>query len=664
MGFWDFLTGSRTSGAIGGPAQGSEVDYAWFTPRVEYLSGNEWSDRIREELEEVRGMSPARMWRTQPHLRTVLSFLGRNVAQLGLQTFQIVSETDRVRDRGNPFAQALRNPGDRMTSYDLIFALTVDKMLYDVAYWIPWMDKTGKWHIRRIPPSWVSPLDRDAFGVTKFRIALKGGSVDVTPDQIIVFGGYSPTSLDGCSPAIDALKETLVEQMESSKYRSQVWRRGGRASAVLKRPLEAPAWTPDQAERFREDWYANYTGDGPRAGGTPLLEDGMELQKIDFSAHEQQWAEGYKLSFNTVAAIFHVNPTMVGQLDNANYSNVREFRRMLYGDTLGPYLAEAEAVFNTFVLPFMGIDPDVVYAEFNIGEKLQGSFEEQAGVMSTMVGAPIMTRNEGRARFNLPALPEGDALVTPLNVLVGGQASPQDSGTQNETAGSAARGPVHVKSRAEPSYEQKVAEVVGAFFKRQESAVRSRLGTKDAEDWWDEERWNSELSDDLYALSLLVTKQVASKTLDAIGFSPDEFDEERTYAWLKEVSARSAGSLNETTKAKLQEALSEDDPDSKVDAVFAAQDSRATMVAVSTVTLLSGFASTEAAKQTLGDAGTKTWVTGSNPRADHAALDGETVLLSENFSNGAAWPGDGSALGAEDIANCNCELQINTGTDS
>jgi hypothetical protein len=275
-----------------------------------------------------------------------------------------------------------------------------------------------------------------------------------------------------------------------------------------------------------------------------------------------------------------------------------------------------------------------------------------------------MTRNEGRARFNLPALPEGDALVTPLNVLVGGQASPQDSGTQNETTGSASRGQLHVKSRAEPTYEQKVAEVVGAFFKRQESVVRSRLGSKDGEDWWDEERWNSELSDDLFALSQLVTKQVASKTLEGIGFSPDEYDPDVTLAWLREVSDRSSQSLNQATKDKLAEALSSDDPEANTDAVFAAQDSRATMVAVSTVTLLSGFASTEAAKQTLGEAGTKTWVAGSNPRPEHAQLDGETVLLSENFSNGAAWPGDGSALGAEDLANCNCELQINTGTDS
>ena len=39
-----------------------------------------------------------------------------------------------------------------------------------------------------------------------------------------------------------------------------------------------------------------------------------------------------------------------------------------------------------------------------------------------------MTADEARARFNMPSL-GGDAaqLVTPLNVLVGGQASPRDS---------------------------------------------------------------------------------------------------------------------------------------------------------------------------------------------------------------------------------------------
>jgi HK97 family phage portal protein len=609
------------------------------------------------------------MWKQQPHLRTVVDFVARNCAQLGLHVFERVNETDRRRSRDNGFAQAIGDPGDGLTTYDLLFALFGDKLLYDRAYWFPYVDKDGIRRMRRLPPAWVSAKKRNAFNVEVFQVSMPGGTVDLPRERVIVFGGYSPTDPAGASPTVEALKETLAEQMEATKYRAQTWKRGGRVSAVIKRPQGAK-WTDKQAERFREDWYANYTGDGPRAGGTPILEDGMELERIDFSAEQQQWAEGVKLSFASVASAFHVNPTMVGILEDANYSNVREFRRMLYGDTLGPYLAQAEAVINTFALRLCGTDPAVFYAEFNIAEKLQGSFEEQAAVLSTSVGGPWMLRSEARARLNLPAVEGMDQPIIPLNVLIGGQASPTDSGSQNTVPDSPPqergyRLPVkalpRVKTRADATVEEKVAQHMRAFFKRQEAVVRSKLGSKADEEWWDEERWDGELTHDLLALSRLVTQQVAASTLKAIGFEPDVYDEEVTLAWLAEVARRSATSLNATTRDKIAAALAdEDSPQEKLDNVFAAQESRAAQVATTTVTMLSGFAAVESTKQAVGEEkATKTWVAGSNPRASHAAMDGETVLLSEDFSNGAAWPGDGRALGAEDLADCNCELQIN-----
>jgi phage portal protein BeeE len=88
-----------------------------------------------------------------------------------------------------------------------------------------------------------------------------------------------------------------------------------------------------------------------------MLEDGMTLSRVDFSAHDMQFIEGSRLALNTVASVYHVNPTMIGLLDNANYSNVREFRRMLYGDTLGPDHCQIEDRLNTFLVPQAGHPP-------------------------------------------------------------------------------------------------------------------------------------------------------------------------------------------------------------------------------------------------------------------------------------------------------------------
>jgi hypothetical protein len=69
-----------------------------------------------------------------------------------------------------------------------------------------------------------------------------------------------------------------------------------------------------------------------------------------------------------------------------------------------------------------------VYVEFNLAEKLRGASEEQAVQLQTSVGGPYMTRNEARARLNLPHLEGADDLIVPLNVTQGGQASTTDSG--------------------------------------------------------------------------------------------------------------------------------------------------------------------------------------------------------------------------------------------
>jgi HK97 family phage portal protein len=642
VGFWDNLL--RRSQPV-----------AFFTPNVNYLGADEIQGMM------LGNLTPAQMWSTQPHLRTVVSFLARNIAQLGLHGFERDGE-DRKRDRTSPFSATMRRPNADQTAFDLVYGLVGDIALYDRAYWLilPDAESPSGWQFRRLPPAWVTPIPRDAFGFKSYSVlAPEGNAVEVSADQVLAFTGYHPSSARKGSPTIESLKETLQEQIEASKYRSQVWKRGGRVSAVIQRPKDAPQWSPEAMKQFREDWYSKYTGDGPKAGGTPILEDGMTLNRVDFNAQEQQFVEAAKLSFSTVASAFHVNPTMVGILDNANYSNVREFRRMLYGDTLGPLIAQIEDRINTFLLPQLGMDSEKYYVEFNIAEKLQGSFEEQAAVMSTLVGRPIMTADEGRAKFNLPAL-GGDAagLVTPLNVLVGGQASSRDSGSQNEAGAASALAPsakatTWSLAKAAPTDQQRerLTQVLDSFFARQGKSVLSAIGA--GSDWWDAERWDGELSDDLFKVSHTVADILGKSEAKRLGFDSG-YDADRTVEFLRKVAQRQAATINETTKDQVQSQLdsTEGDPASVFgDSAVA----RSAGIASGLATFIAGFASHEAAKQiafNTGASATKTWITGPNPRPEHAALDGQTVEIDEQFSNGADWPGDDGEPG------CNCTVDV------
>jgi hypothetical protein len=262
-----------------------------------------------------------------------------------------------------------------------------------------------------------------------------------------------------------------------------------------------------------------------------------------------------------------------------------------------------------------------------------------------------MTANEARARLNLPSVEGGDELVTPLHVLVGGQASPRDSAPK-----------AHVKAigaadgRLREQHERKWSEALARHYRRQEAAIVSRVGKGLKADiggvWYDEDRWNEELTADLYRLNLLTAMAFAAFVVEQTG---QAVSEERMQAWLFEHSRIQAEYINEATRDELENALRDPDPLAAVKAVFAtALGVWALQRAVSAVTTAASFGRTEAA----GAAGLrkKTWrVTSSNPRPGHAAINGETVGIREKFSNGLRWPGDPQGT-ADDNANCKCEV--------
>lgn len=598
---------------------------------------------------QITGMGPEQLWRTQPHLRILVTFLARNIAQLGLHTFQRVSDTDRRRLRDDPVALLFGRPNPNQTAYELIYGLVADLALYDVAYWaIGTADSPSGFSLTALPPAWTTAHGGNLLAPGYVVVKPPNGTTETKIDasSLLIFHGWNPDKPYSGSSPIEALRSLLQEQIHAWAYRNQVWERGGRASSVITRPADAPMWSPDAQDRFKADWQARWAGDGPNAGGTPILQDGMTLSKMSFSAREDDWVNVSKLSLATVASVYHVNPTMVGLLDNANYSNVREFRRMLYGDTLGPVMAQIEDRVNTFLVPRV-TGTAGVYVEFNIGEKLQGSFEEQAAALQSATGRPWMTANEARAKVNLPALPDEDAnsLITPMNVTVGGQASPTDSAPKSRS--------VLVKARAD-EYDSDAEKTLRKFFKRQQAVVLSAIGAKDAGDWWDGDRWDAELATDLYVLALGLTKTVSAAVLKGAGEAPDLYDVERTVAWLKAVVGSRAANINQATKTQIDDALK--GGAAPADVFTKAGEIRAPSSAVSLVSAFSGFATTEVARQRGGDTATKTWETGPKARLSHASMNGETVGIDESFSNGLNWPGDYG--NADEVAGCNCSCSV------
>jgi HK97 family phage portal protein len=368
----------------------------------------------------------------------VTEFIARNIAQVGLHAFTKDDNDDRTRlPADRRLTRLLKSPSPVATPYDFQHDMALDLCLWE-RFAALIVEKNGELELVRLPPNmWKFTRDYLHRPRSICRVKADKSIVEVPLSECLWFDGYPDA---GPSP-MQSLADLLAEERESSKYRRELWENGGRWPGWLERPADAPPWsTPREPggksgrDRFKEA-LDEYAAGGDRAGKIPLWEDGIKYHEAQYGITPEsgQQLETRKFSIAEVSSFFHLPPVFAGLLDDANYSNVNAYREILYNDVLGTWFQRIQQGYNARLLPHpLVVAAMLDYVEFNVGEKLRMSFDQQAKIFQTATGGPIMTRNEARKRLNLPELDGADELIVPMNVTEGGQASPTDSGTQNE----------------------------------------------------------------------------------------------------------------------------------------------------------------------------------------------------------------------------------------
>ena len=617
-----------------------------------------------EENPHVDGITARQLYATQANLHAVVSFLSNSVAQLPLKVYLRQEENERERDRTSAAAKLLYKPNADQTAYEMWEAVMTELLLMGVAtlWLLPDPDSESGYQLRLIPKEWIMDTERHTnYAPDKLRITAGTGSyLDIPKTEFVQFRMYSPGNPGGYQSPISALEQTLSEQMQADKFRTQIWRSSGRFNAYLTRPANVQQWDDQTRKRFIDTFREAWGAGGSNAGKMPLLEDGMEIKPYQFNAQQAQYAETKQLSREDVAAAYHVNPSLIWHTNTQTYASSKDNARALYSECLGPILQMLQQRINTFLLPMVGADPRT-YVEFDLKEKLKGSFEERASIIQASVGGPWMTRNEARADNNMPPIDGGDELIVPLNVIEGGQASPQDTHMEPQKMRKKSEAEkLRVKGRSTEAEEKQMAEILQKFWKRQSAAVLPKIGAKSAR-WWNADRWNDELTDDIEPLINEIADRHGKEAADAIG---SEYRTEQTRKYLHEMAKGRATAINDSTYKRLQEALDDDDDEENTPAhVFEVRESKDSETFGRSLAIgVAGWAVTHEAPQQAEQQGVhktieKRWITGFNPRPEHAAMNGEVVLIDEAFSNGCYWPGDESG-DPDTTCGCNCSTEV------
>lgn len=364
-------------------------------------------------------------------LREVVDFIATHIASLPLKVYKRLPDGGRERVRTGPLAELLANPSGNpaISPYAFWLSLITDGLLADRYLAVQVEGHDGAPHLKRIPPRrWsVTSDDFDEITGVKVQIAGQTSKYDIHKDTILLGVGYSYAGAKG-SPKRARLKDVLKEYEASVEYRRNINKRGIQAPLVIER--DRP-WPDEQsAQRFRQSMRAFVHG-GASTGGGMLLEDGMKANQLtSFKPIDVADLDARDKVKIDVANAYGIPPELLG-IREGNFSNLTAFKNMLYGTYLDPYIVAFEQTLNWCLRDRIYTYDKGVYVEFDREGQLRGDPIAQYQALSTATGRPFLTTNEARELLNKPNLPEGDGLVTPLNVLVGGQTSPQDGMTES-----------------------------------------------------------------------------------------------------------------------------------------------------------------------------------------------------------------------------------------
>lgn len=603
----------------------------------------------------VAGMSIRGVWESQPSVRKVVSFMASTVAALPWRVYR-AEDGGRERLHDSPAETLVRRPTRFTSSADLVTGLALDWLLYGSACAVL-VDE----EIVRVPAPLLM-LSTDVFGRVNDVATVAGGeTVSLSDLPVALMHGWDPDGSGAVAP-VRTLRALLAELSEAEGWRRRMWTDVPRVSAQVTRPKDAPRWSDEKRERFLQamaDFKSSTSG-----GSIPVMEDGMKLESAPQVQPDLSSASSVRtLTDIEVAGYFGVPPELLGMRE-ANYGGYAALRRDLYTRVLGPLIGRIEDALNAEIVPALAGGDTAVYGMLDRTEAQDGTLLERVQALQSATGGPVMTRAEARERLDLPYLEGTEELIVPLNVIQGGQASPTDSGSQNLNGSDTNQLDHRQQDGAAEegkSLVPKARMVLKAVTSRPSPSILEQMRRA----YVDELQRGGLSEATVEALADRIEPFLAEQAIEAAngvilrsGTGTETIGRGAIRNYIRRMAEGKADAAVEAAM-RLLGAVSGDD---------AAQDTaretiedilsedRLGLWADASTKDATGFGSQEGARRS--GAVKKMWVHNgsSHPRADHAAMNGETVDMDDTFSNGMRWPHDWGGGDADDIVGCNCDI--------
>lgn len=343
-----------------------------------------------------------------PAVACAVSLISETIGALPVKLYDRETK-DALTD--HPAYRLVHDEANEWTSAaELRESLTTDALLHGAGH--AQVIRTGDgtpYELHRLEPGKVQQ-NFEPDGEPFYLVSTDAGQVRMSYRDVLrieAFGGASPVTLG---------REAISLALSFESHIGGIFANGGRPSGVIK---AQKVMDVDAKKKVASSWFA--THGGSKAGGTAILDEGMDYTPLSMTLADTQFAENRLEQIREIARVFRVPPTMLFELSRGTWSNTEKMARQFYNITLKPWLTDwAWAYARCLLTPE---ERASAYVEAVTDDLLRTDTAARATAFGQYRGMGVMTANEVRAAQNLPPLVGGDTLENPYTTTSKEQAA-------------------------------------------------------------------------------------------------------------------------------------------------------------------------------------------------------------------------------------------------
>lgn len=361
-----------------------------------------------------------------------IRLLSETVATLPFQMFERRGGNQRVDAGDHPLYELLHNaPNADMTAVSFWQAYVAHMLTSGFGAGEKIFSGNRLVAINLLPSHRLSATRASKTGSLTYQLIEYDGTVREIPEsRIWITPAFSLDGRLGLSPiryGAGVFSTALAADESAGRW----FGNGMRPAGALKTDKVLNA---TQREELRTNIADKFAG-ALNAGKTLVLEAGMSYESISIPPEEAQLLETRAFGIEEVCRWFNVPPIMVGHSEKVSAwgTGIEQIVIGFITFSLRPWLTRIEqSVTRSLLLP---AERKALYGQFNVEGLLRADSAGRASFYSTMAQNGAITRNEIRAKENLPPKEGGDELTVQSNLIpIGNLGKTPDAATTAKAA--------------------------------------------------------------------------------------------------------------------------------------------------------------------------------------------------------------------------------------